>query len=308
MLRRWTGILSGRSAVAVNQGRGKAYSLSAIGGYYNDLTGKVSPDTMLDERGVPVNIIAGGARAYAWITIFQYALGIYDLYLLNGDQEKLDRFMMLAGLALEAQDEAGKWDCRASIGSSRGSASCMGQGQAVSILLRAHIVSCDSRFADAARRAADFMLRPVEEGGTAYYGADGVSFEKYPPMGGKRSSVLNGWAFALFGLYDYVLFSGEARYGQVLNRSLRTLEVSLAGYDRGYWSNYDLTGVIASPAYHHAHIALLDVLGEMSGLPGFALYADRFRAYQRDPRKKCRAIARKFMQKMTEDTDALLVR
>ena len=75
-------IALGKSAVAVEQGVGKCYSRDRIRGYYNDLTGKVSPATLLDDEGIPVNITSSGARVYSLVTIMQYALGCFELYLM----------------------------------------------------------------------------------------------------------------------------------------------------------------------------------------------------------------------------------
>ena len=308
MLRRWARMLTRKSSVAVEQGLGKAYSLTEIKGYYNDMTGKVTPNTQVDEDGVPVNTIADGSRAYAWITIFQYALGCYDLYLLQSDPAMRDNFLFLAQKILHAQDSRGGWDCRASIGSKRGGTSCMGQGQACSILLRAHALTGEQAYVRAAEKAVAFMLLPTDDQGAAVYEDGGLYLEKYPPENGRHSSVLNGWAYALFGLYDYVLVTRDAGIRDKMQASMRTLTNTLPLYDAGFWSNYDINGTIASPAYHQAHIALLEALAELSGMNVFAEYAQRFRAYRSHPLYTLRAVFQKLRQKLHEDTDALLIR
>ena len=53
----------GRNSVAVKQGIGKCYSIDDIEGYYNDLTGKISDNTLLDENGIPVIIIEGNKKS-----------------------------------------------------------------------------------------------------------------------------------------------------------------------------------------------------------------------------------------------------
>ena len=59
MLKRWSKMLTGKTAVAVEQSLGRAYNVGQLSGYYNDLTGKVTGSTLLDEGGVPVSVIAG---------------------------------------------------------------------------------------------------------------------------------------------------------------------------------------------------------------------------------------------------------
>ena len=86
----------GKSTFHVEQGKGKCYSLTEIKGYYNDLTNKVNDSIWLDENGIPKNITIAGIEAYFPITIFQYALGLYDLYLLYNDKEHLNKFINIA--------------------------------------------------------------------------------------------------------------------------------------------------------------------------------------------------------------------
>ena len=83
LIKRWSNILLNKNCVAVLQGEGKIYSKETISGYYNDLTGKVSSNTLLDDNGIAVNIISNNKKVYFPISIFQYALGLWDLYLLT---------------------------------------------------------------------------------------------------------------------------------------------------------------------------------------------------------------------------------
>ena len=69
LVKRWMKMAVGRNSVAVKQGIGKCYSIDDIEGYYNDLTGKISGNTLLDENGIPVNIIEGNKKDYFPISI-----------------------------------------------------------------------------------------------------------------------------------------------------------------------------------------------------------------------------------------------
>ena len=95
LFKRWFKIATGQNRVAVKQGQGQCYSKTALTGYYNDLTGKVNDQTMLDERGIPVNLIEGGSTVYFPISIFQYALGLWDLYLLKGEEKNKIHFLTI---------------------------------------------------------------------------------------------------------------------------------------------------------------------------------------------------------------------
>lgn len=121
MAKRWAKILSGKTEVAVEQGQGKVYEVGKIAGYYNDLTGKVSPNTLLDSQGVPLSLIAGGAKVHFPIAIFQYALGCYDLSLVNpvDNASILESFRGCADWALCSQRADGSWDAFGPIGSEK---------------------------------------------------------------------------------------------------------------------------------------------------------------------------------------------
>lgn len=158
MFKRWKKILFGESVLAPSQGKGKIYSLTEVKGYYNDLTTKVTDKTLLGDEGIPVNIIATGEKVYAWVNIAQYALGCYDIYLMNADKAMLNKFLFLAEKIYNAQEENGKWDCRSSIGSSMYTSSCMGQGQGCCVLLRAYIETSEKKYIEAAKKQLNLCL------------------------------------------------------------------------------------------------------------------------------------------------------
>ncbi len=68
---------------------------------------------------------------------------------------------------------------------------------------------------------------------------------------------------------------------------------NLDKYDSGYWSYYDQTGRIASPAYHQLHIALLKVMKQITGRNEFLLFAEKWSEYERKPLFQIRAITKK---------------
>lgn len=304
MLKRWASMLMGKTAVAVEQGLGKSYSAEELLGYYNDLTGKVTENTLLDSDGIPLSVVAGGKEVHFPIAVFQYALGCYDLWLQDGDDTHLEAFMKNAEWALNAQREDGSWDTFGPIGSDKYSVSSMAQGEAASVFARAYVVTKDEKFLFGAKDSVAFMLKPMIEGGTAVYEGDNLYLEEYPQD--PRRSVLNGWIFSLFGLYDMSLI--DSGYRAWFDSSARTMASELHRYDAGYWSYYDLERHIASPAYHGLHIALLEAMNELSGLNEFKDMRDRFEAYGESGFSKYRAIAKKIKQKLVEIPDAVIVK
>lgn len=305
MVGRWTKILSGKTDVAVEQGPGRAYKKDEIAGYYNDLTGKVSPNTLLDEGGIPVSVIAGGERVHFPIAIFQYALGCWDRALLekNVSDEMLASFVRCADWALDSQREDGSWDAFGPIRSARYTVSSMAQGEGASVLLRAAKAFGDDRYGVAAARAGRFMLTPYAEGGTCFAEAGGLFLEEYPQE--SRRSVMNGWIFSLFGLYDLALADPSFRDSFTL--SAATLAAHLDDYDAGFWTYYDLERRIASPAYHTLHIAQLKVLANLTSDGRFADKAAVYEGYQDSPANRRKAIRKKVWQKLFEKSDAVIL-
>ena len=251
MLRRWGRILGGGTTVAIEQGRGRASEPGQLLGYWNDLTGKVSADTLLDSEGVPLSVIAGGELRYFPIAIFQYALGCNDLYLINGQERHLGALRTCADWAIANQRVDGSWDAFGPIDSTEYTVSSMAQGEGASLLLRASRLLDNASYAECAKGAIDFMLRPLLEGVTAFYEDQGLFLEEYPQT--PRRSVMNGWIFSLFGLYDMSLV--DPSYKEVFELSAQTLVNHLSDYDARYWSYYDIEHRIASPTYHKLHIA-----------------------------------------------------
>lgn len=305
MVARWAKILTGKTEVAVEQGPGKVYQVEQIAGYYNDLTGKVSPNTLVDSNGVPICVIAGGKKVHFPIAIFQYALGCWDIALLDPNKsiEMLSKFERCADWALNNQRADGSWDTFGPVGSTKYSVSSMAQGEGVSVLLRAAKISNDNRYLTAAEQACRFMLSPYERGGTSFLKGDYLFLEEYPQI--PRRSVLNGWVFSLFGLYDLSLYNAD--YKQYFDRSAATLALCLDDYDAGFWSYYDLQQRLSSPAYHLLHIAQLKVLTQLTGDVRFENKAAIYEGYQSNPTNRRKAILYKAKQKIFEESDAVIL-
>ena len=163
----------------------------------------------------------------------------------------------------------------------------MVQGQAISLLLRAYQEINDTKYREASAKALNLMLQPVGQGGTARYQGDALFLEEVVKK--NLNPILNGWIFAIFGIWDYVLLLSESQAQESLVKTLRTLSTYLNRYDRGYWSNYDWQGSIASPFYHTLHIALLDALYELSGEKIFHKTASRWKMYKKSLLNRGRA-------------------
>lgn len=300
LLKRWMNMFFGKSAFHVEQGRGKCYSKREVKGYYNDLTNKVSDKTILDKKGIPINTTIANVEAYFPITIFQYGLGLYDLYLQENQADYLKKFINIANWAIEKQEENGMWDCMGQLkDKAHETQSAMCQSEGASVLLRAYVETKDTKYYDCASRAIEFMIKDKEEGGTCYYENGRPIFQEY--VSSYNLSVLNGWIFSLFGLFDYTRINKEEKYKTILENSLEAMCQNLKNYDRKFWSNYDIKGTIASPSYHDLHIKQLQLLYELFGKEELNQYAKKWEGYQKSPINKLCAMVIKLKQKMLKN-------
>lgn len=307
LVKRWIKILSRRNCVAVQQGEGKIYSRDKILGYYNDLTGKVNKNTILDSNGIPINIIANGKKVYFPISIFQYALGLWDLYLLTNEEKRKLEFFKQCEWIIANQKENGSWDCFGPIGYSNYSVSSMGQGEAISVLLRAYEITGEQRWLESAKQAINFMCISVDEGGTLFVKDNNYYFEEYPDKNCEKHAVLNGWIFSLFGIYDFLKINKDVRIENIYEKSLETLKRNLISYDMGYWTYYDKSGRIASPAYHNLHVALLNTLSEITNETYFKKISNKWKGYAKNNFYCFKAITRKLIQKIHESPEGIIV-
>ncbi|HDH44648.1 MAG TPA: thioredoxin [Thermococcus sp.] len=259
MFAHWTKMLLGSSYYHLPQGLGRAFVPGRLEGYFNDLTVKTKWKGSIDEEGIPINLREDGSIVYFTTTVVQKALGHWDKWLLSHDVKEKEAFLMICNWLVKNQDKQGGWPLWSQVKLSLPSPySAMTQGESVSALVRAWYLTRDEIYLSAARRALRLMFVPVEKGGIVRRLPDGVILEEIPSW--HLSGILNGWIFALFGLYDFLLVEKDLEAHKLLEDSLQTLITYLPRYNAGYWSFYDLQGNLASPFYQRLHIAQLEAL------------------------------------------------
>ena len=289
-------MLTGKSVWHVNQDVGKFFKTGEVGGYYNNLTEKVSmmPE-LLGVQSLPMLEISNGRTVEFPVAIFQYGLGAYDLFIESNDSKYLDKFLQCVSWTLEHQESSGAWNNFFYIYPDH-PYGAMAQGEGASLLIRAYVQTKDKRCLEAATMAIDFMLKPIEEGGTTDF-SDGVILLEYP----HRKVVLNGWIFAWWGLYDYVtIIKDNGYYKKLLDKSLLSLEKLLPCFANTYWSIYDFENRIASPFYHNLHIAQMQAMFILTGDEIFNQYAKRWSKQQKNFFCKSAAFVKKAIQKILE--------
>lgn len=294
-LKKWWKMMTGKSIYHVNQGKGLIYSFDSIRGYYNNMTEKISLDKKRYDFVGPITVKdENGIDYYFPIAIFQYGLGAYDLFLLGKDKElMLAKFKAQVQWAVDNQSSDGSW-AAFEHAYPETPYSAMAQGEGCSLLLRAFVETGDRKYKDAAKKALDFMLLSINDGGTSEYIDGGIILYEFTCF----PYVYNGWMFAIFGLIDYVVLTKDKYYKSILNKTLKALESRIKEIDIGYWSRYRNDKMIASPFYHNLHIAQLMVLYEFSSIEEFNIVAQSLIKYQKNPFKKIRAFVKKSFQKV----------
>lgn len=270
--------VSGRTVDFAPQPLGRHIDPGGLGGYYCDLRHKSR--CVVD--GIPRDSFD---EDDGWvIPVAQAALGFWDRRL---DGEPTDRqFLLLAGwlLAHGRRDARGlAWPISFAVpkyGLRPGWISAMGQGQAISVLLRAHELTGEGAYLDAAIAARRPLQRPVSAGG-AQSEVDGHPvLEEYPAE--QPCAVLNGWVFALFGLHELAVSTGDAEARELFESSATGLVELLPRYDHGWWSLYSLYDHgrpdLAKPFYQRLHPILLEALALIHPTAALGTYAERWRA------------------------------
>jgi heparosan-N-sulfate-glucuronate 5-epimerase len=159
--------------------------------------------------------------------------------------------------------------------------SALAQGQAMSLLERAYRLTHRAVYLRAAERALRPLESPVQDGGLrdCFHGDCGKPFyEEYPTQ--PAIYVLNGFMFALLGLYDLASVQPRSRALSMYRAGLRTLHAVLPLYDHqgtGVYALSDGKHPVISPYYYQAlHINLLRALNRLHPDRTFVKYGSRW--------------------------------
>jgi hypothetical protein len=279
--RMWRGALAAIRGTSVDfspQRRGRNVDPTGLAGYYCDFRHKAE----WAERygGMPRNM--HGVPIEWTIPIAQAALGYWELRLEGRRTER--QFMRLADwLLAQARPrlDGVAWPIDVPVpkfGLAPGWISAMGQGQAASVLLRAHALTGRAEYLDHAHGALAPLVAEVRDGGVMRVIDGQVVLEEYPTE--RPAAVLNGWMFSLFGVHELGRVAGNERARELFERSAAGLVALLPRYDTGWWSLYSLYDLgrpdLAKPFYQRLHPVLLDALSQLHPAPALSGYARRW--------------------------------
>ena len=153
--------------------------------------------------------------------------------------------------------------------------SAYSQGFALSLFVRLYRVTGDGAYLGMARgtfvsfrRLGRSRIRWVAYVSSSHW----LWLEEYPSA--RPSHVLNGFNFALFGIYDYERLTRDRAARQLLLGALATMRGNATRYRvPGSVSYYDLVHYTQSLHYHRIHIWQLRMLRQISGSSWFSRLA-----------------------------------
>jgi heparosan-N-sulfate-glucuronate 5-epimerase len=310
-----------------------------LGPYYMLFREKADYPGPFDPAGIPLLDYHGAiGLQYNPIAIAQWGLANYNLFAETNDPSRREKTLKAADWLVSNLERNAHglwvwnhhfdWEYRDTLKAPWYSG--LAQGQGVSLLIRAHAVTRDEKYREAADRAFLALTKPIADGGVLCEDAAGNCWiEEYlvdPP-----THILNGFIWALWGVYDYWLARSDATARQVFDRGVQTLVRNLPRYDTGYWSLYELSDgqpsngkpsngkpsnvhssdrqpsnhqpktrikMLASPFYHRLHIVQLQVMARLTGDPIFTTYADRWQSYANRRVNRARALVEKSIFKL----------
>ncbi len=270
----------------VKEPRGTNVTAGSLGGYYIDMREKARAYRGPTREGFPLRNQNREGLQLLPVTVTQLALGHYEYWLENKSSCHLDRFLGCADwlvdhhIACSYKKDGWLYHFdHGRLGIKAPFISAMGQGQGISVLVRAHHVSGLDKYLSTAQHALQAFYEEVEQGGVTARTEEGdVFYEEYPCV--PYSHILNGHIFALWGLYDYAVHEQDTHIETLFWQGVTTLTKWLPRYDVGYWSRYGLfphpIPNVASPFYHELHIEQLRAMFHLTAVREFCDFADKW--------------------------------
>lgn len=266
-----------------------------LGLYYIDLDKSLGEDFSeykFNDQGIPKARRSDVSETlYGPVTICQYALYNFNQFIRTGNIEAKQKFLIQANWLCEnfnvGPNNSVVWYYQYDIPFyklRKPWISGMAQGEALSVLLRAFQITKDEAYFNLANKAWNIFSVSVENGGVITTYPDGAKIiEEYPTLPG--SCVLNGFIFALFGVYDFWILTQDQQYRHLFEDCIESLKKNLKRYDTSYWTLYDLWKPLRLTArfYHRLHIVLLKVLFDITKEKFFLDTSERWISYLKNP-------------------------
>jgi heparosan-N-sulfate-glucuronate 5-epimerase len=277
---------------------------NSLGKYYLNFSSKINYAEKFDEFNIPLYYI-NDKWIYHPTVICQYALGLYE-HINNASQNKQELTKKFLGQSdwlvanyNQVDDSAFWWMNYYMEEYNIGSPWCsaIAQGEAISVLLRAHLLTQNDIYIDSASKALKSFLVLIEKKGfRREFDRDSLLFEEYPSQ--KMNFALNGFIFSLYGLYDFYLFNQNKLAEELFQKGINTLKNSLTNFDLGYWSKYSLyydpIDYPASYKYHALHVEMLKSLYFITSEKIFQETSIKWEKYLFSFRSKTKSLLKKY--------------
>jgi heparosan-N-sulfate-glucuronate 5-epimerase len=250
-----------------------------------------------DKNGVPMWPRPNGSDFfYHYTTMFSYALGQSDYFLLTGDKLHLDKVIAVAdyiqktgvsennGISLKEVDDNNNHT---------GNVSAMTQGEAISVLCRAYQYSGNYEYLNTAEKLLSPFRRDIKDGGVlGFITSLGINwYEEY--VNEPLNHVLNGMVYSIWGLKDLYAVTENKTASKLYIDGINFLKKALPSFDTGFWTYYWIPesgkNYVSSMMYHNLHICQLQALYQQTGEDIFKFYSDRFIKYASNPINRFRA-------------------
>lgn len=280
-----------------------------LGKYYLDFSTKINYPGSFDNNGIPLYTLFNGRIIYHPIVICQYALGVYEHVIKStNDKAHLDNFIKQADWLLSniVMAESGSiWQINFDIpdyGIKGPWYSALSQGEAISVLCRAFMLTGRNEYLETAEKAMIPFTKPVSDGGLVNYFNGIAIYEEYPsPL--KTVAVLNGFMFSIFGLFDLFLTNKNQLALELFSNGIISLKKILPYYDLKFWSRYYLFDYpkkyFASYTYHCIMLEQLKVIYLLTGDELFYDYSIKWESYTKSILKKSWAVFNKIVYAKT---------
>ncbi len=236
-------------------------------------------DGGFDANGVPMCGDGKGGFYYSTVNICQYGFIIHADYLEHRNEKDYQVLMACIEKLEETKSEdtnTVKWvnnydNERYNIKAPWSSA--MDSGEALSFYLRVYQLTNEEHLLSTTKKIYNFLKIDFSEGGVRRVDEKGyVWLEEYPSA--PPSYVLNGFIYAVFGLYDLYRVTGNYEVKEDIDHYILTLKDNIHRFDSGYWSLYDLQKKELVRYYYqkNVHVPQLEILYLLSGEEIFKKY------------------------------------
>lgn len=226
--------------------------------------------SLLDDDGIPYRFYQSVGEQYNPTRIAAYGLAHFNRYLDKGSDADKEIFMKCANWFLDVDNARYEynfdWEQL-----KHPWISCMAQGEAASVLIRAYKLTGGNKYLVQAEKSLAPLFLPIIDGGVQSVLPDGSIFvEEYPSD--MPTHVLNGFLYALIGLGEYADATDSQSHQKLFDNLVRSLCKNIDIWCYAHWSLYEDRGKanglnFCTPSYHNLQITQLKWLNKRVNSP-----------------------------------------